>query len=215
MAHGAEKRLTRKQSEFLDQIIRFKAREGVPPTVREMQSFGEFRSTRSVMQFLNALEDAGFIKRAEGARNVRVVRKPTRVPNADRADTIRVPLLGNVAAGLPMLAIENIEGYVPVSSRLASGQQKYFLLRVNGDSMNLAGINDRDLALIRQQNSADDGQRVLALIDDEATIKRLRIGTDAIVLEPVSSNPKHSPIVVDRDFCIQGVVVASIPIGTL
>jgi repressor LexA len=176
-----------------------------------MQALGGFRSPRSVTQFLDALERAGYIERTKGARNVRILRPADGSPIPDRADTVPIPLVGQVAAGRPILAAENVEAYIPVSTKLARGRWQYFLLRVRGDSMNRAGIQDGDLALVRQQSTAQPGEHVVALIDDDATVKRLRVARDAIVLEPVSSNPVHRPIVVDRDFLIQGVVVASIP----
>ena len=174
-----------------------------------MQEIGGFRSPRSVAQFLEALERAGFIHRSHGARNVRILRRPTsRLP--DRADTVPVPVIGHVAAGRPILAAENVESHLHVSKKLASGRWIYFLLRVRGDSMNLAGIQDGDLVLVRQQDVADPGDRVVALIDDEATVKRFRVARDVILLEPQSTNPSHKPIVVDSDFRIQGVVVAAL-----
>jgi repressor LexA len=100
---------------------------------------------------------------------------------------------------------------VPVSTHLAQPGQKHFLLRASGDSMNKAGIEDGALVLVRQQGTAEDGQLVVALIDDEATIKELRRSRDAAVLMPRSSNKKHKPIVLRRDFQVQGVVVATLP----
>jgi repressor LexA len=203
--------LTPKQSLFLERLVQYQAREGVPPTVREMQAMGGFRSPRSVVQFLEALQEAGYIGRTAGARNVRVLHRPTGSPLPDRADTIPVPLIGEVAAGQPILAVENVEAYIPVATSLARGQWTYFILRVNGDSMDRAGIEDGDLVLVRKQDTAQAGEHVVALIDERATVKRLRIARDALLLEPVSTNPIHKPIVVDRDFRIQGVVVATIP----
>jgi repressor LexA len=110
-----------------------------------------------------------------------------------------------------MLAIQNVEATIPVSDKLAKGNHRYFLLRVSGNSMNRAGIRNGDLALVRQQSTAEPGQNVVALIDDEATVKRLRLTPDAIVLEPVSTDPKFRPIILDREFAIQGVVVGTIP----
>jgi repressor LexA len=203
-------RLTPKQLHFLEQLIGYQAREGVPPTVREMQDLAGFRSPRSVAQFLEALERAGYVQRSHGARNVRVLKRPpSTLP--DRTDTVAVPLLGHISAGRPILAVENVESHIHVSKKLASGRWNYFLLRVRGDSMNRAGIGDGDLVLVRQQDTARPGEHVVALIDDEATVKRLRFARDAILLEPESTNPAHKPIVVDSDFRIQGVVVATVP----
>lgn len=205
------KPLTSKQLDFFSKLLAYRGKHGVLPTVREMQEFADFRSPRSVTQFLDALEDAGFIKRGEGARNIRITKIPAGPVTRGRARTVPVPLVGTVAAGLPILATENIESTILVSDQLARGHHRYFLLRVSGDSMNRAGIQNGDLVLVRQQSTADPGQNVVALIDDEATVKRLRVAPQAIVLEPVSSNPKHKPIILDRDFAVQGVVVGTIP----
>jgi repressor LexA len=166
-----------------------------------------------VLQFLNALEAAGCIERREGARNVRIIRPPQSEAALDRTETTPVPVVGQVAAGLPILAEENVEEYVAVSTRLARPPHRYFLLRVRGDSMNRAGILEGDLVLVRHQRVANAGDSVVALIDDSATIKRLRPGASTIVLEPDSTNTAHGPIIVDADFQIQGVVVGTVSTG--
>lgn len=204
--------LTDKQLSFLKAIINFQARSGVPPSTREMQEFGGFRSPRSVTQFLDVLERGGFITRKSGARNVRILKRPPGT-QTDRADTVLVPLVGRVAAGQPILAVQNVEDRIPVSATLVRNVAACFLLRVKGDSMNQAAIQDGDLVLVRPRESADSGEIVVALIDDDATVKRLRLAGDVIVLEPVSDNPKNKPIIVNGDFRIQGVVVATIPGG--
>lgn len=211
MEHTQQDGLTAKQLRFLERLVAFRHRRGTAPTIREMQEFMGFRSPRSVVQFLDALEAAGYIKRAEGARNIRILKVPTSAAIPDRADTVAVPVIGAVAAGLPILAVENVEHYVAVSTQLARSPHTYFLLHVRGDSMNREGIQDGDLILVRQQPTAEAGQRIVALIDDEATVKTLRLTPDAIVLEPRSTNPSHRPIVLNRDFEIQGVVIATIP----
>ncbi|MCC6131177.1 MAG: repressor LexA [Acidobacteria bacterium] len=203
--------LTPKQLRFLEHLVAYRRREGVTPTVREMQVFMGFRSPRSVGQYLDALEGSGLIERGPGARNIRILRVQPEAAVPDRVGTVEVPLVGSVAAGLPILAVENIEEYIPVSARLARAPHTYFLLRVRGDSMDRASIRDGDLVLVRHQPTAQSGDRVVALIDDSATVKVLRVGPDAIVLEPRSTNPRHRPIVLDRDFEVQGVVVATIP----
>jgi repressor LexA len=205
------KHLTAGQLAFFKKLLAFRGKRGVPPTVREMQEFAGFRSPRSVTQFLEALEKAGYVRRGEGARNIRILKTHDSSPRQGHARTVPVPLVGTVAAGLPILATENIEATIPVSDQLAKGHHRYFLLRVSGDSMNLAGIQNGDLVLVRQQATAQPGQNVVALIDDEATVKRLRVTPHAVVLEPVSTNSKYQPIIVDRDFTIQGVVVGTIP----
>lgn len=205
------KPLTQRQIDFFQKLLAFRAKHGVLPTVREMQEFAGFRSPRSVTQFLEALENAGYVRRGVGVRNIQILRLPAPQATRGHARTVPVPLVGTVAAGLPILAVENVEATIPVSDRLARGNHRYFLLRVSGDSMDKAGIRNRDLVLIRQQATAQPGQFVVALIDDEATVKRLRVTPHAVVLEPVSTNPKHQPIILGRDFTIQGVVVGTIP----
>lgn len=202
--------MTDKQISFFKKLLLLRRSLGMPPTIRELQEYCRFSSPRSVMQFLDALEEAGVIKRGPGARNIRIVDVSALLADVDRTTTVAVPIVGHVAAGLPILAEENIEKYFSVSIRLAGPPHRYFLLRVHGDSMNRAGINNGDLALVRQQVHADPGDRVVALIDDHATIKRFHPLPDAVILEPVSSNPNHRPIVVDHDFMIQGVVLASL-----
>lgn len=125
--------------------------------------------------------------------------------------TVNIPLLGTIACGSPILAEENIEAEIPVSMDLIKGSSKYFLLRARGNSMNEVGINDGDLVLVKQQTTAENGDFVVALIDDEATIKEFRKNSDAIVLKPRSREQKHQPIILTRDFRIQGIVVATIP----
>lgn len=203
--------LSPKQLRFLEHLVAYRRQEGVTPTVREMQAFMGFRSPRSVGQFLDALERAGLIERGAGARNIRILRVQPDAAVPDRVGTVQVPVVGSIAAGLPILAEENVEEYIAVSARLARAPHTYFLLRVRGDSMNLANIQDGDLVLVRHQPTAEAGDRVVALINDSATVKVLRVGPDAIVLEPQSTNPQNKPIVLDHDFEVQGVVVATIP----
>lgn len=122
------------------------------------------------------------------------------------AHTIKIPLLGTVACGTPIFAEENIEAFIPVSDKFIKPSNHYFILRASGDSMDEVGINDGDLVLIRQQNTACEGDNVIALIDDEATIKEFHYGNNMIILKPRSKNGKHQPIVLTSDFRIQGVV---------
>jgi len=130
---------------------------------------------------------------------------------AENAHTIKLPLIGSIACGSPILAIENIEAEIPVSIDLIKGSSKHFLLKAVGSSMNKAGINDGDIVLVKQQNTAENGDIVVALIDDEATIKELQKTREALVLKPHSTEPKHKPIILYRDFKIQGIVIATVP----
>jgi repressor LexA len=110
------------------------------------------------------------------------------------------------------LAEENIEAMIPVSVKLAKPPNKYFILKAKGDSMNEREINDGDMVLVKQQNYAEDTDLVVALIDDEATIKELKINSENILLIPRSTNKKYQPIILTRDFMVQGIVISTIPI---
>lgn len=182
--------------------------DGHSPSVRDLAKALGYKSPRSALLVLNELIEQGWLKRKSNG-GLQFLNEPPLAEN--HARTIAVPLVGTVACGVPLLADENIEGYMPVSTGLAKPGGKYFLLRAAGDSMNEAGIEDGDLVLVRQQQAAENGQSVVALIDDEATIKELRKEKDVVVLRPRSTNKLHSPIVLDRNFAIQGVVVAAIP----
>jgi len=120
---------------------------------------------------------------------------------------VNVPLYDTVSCGQPSLAVSDVKEMVPVSTKFAKPPFKYFLLKAKGDSMNEAGINNGDTVLIRQQSAANNGDKVVALIDDEATIKEFYREGEKIVLKPKSTNKAHQPIILTRDFKIQGVVV--------
>ena len=126
------------------------------------------------------------------------------------AQTIEVPVIGSVACGKPILAEEHIEGYIPVSTSIAKRGAKHYFLHAHGDSMNRAGIHDGDMVLIRLQTIAEEGDRVVALVDDEVTIKEFRRSNNMVILMPRSTNPAHQPIILTKDFKVQGVVVAVI-----
>ncbi|MGE0052947.1 MAG: transcriptional repressor LexA [Hyphomicrobium sp.] len=182
---------------------------GEPPSVRELAKELGFSSPRSAVLVINSLIEHGYLKRREDDRSLQLLRMPQ--ATADRESTVDVPLVGSAPCGAPLLAQENLEAMIQVSTTLARPGRKYFLLRANGDSMNGAGISDGSLVLVRQQETANDKEIVVALVDDEATIKELRRSTDAVALVPRSSNPAHRPIVLRRDFQVQGVVIATLP----
>jgi repressor LexA len=180
---------------------------GRKPTLREINEVTGGKSPRSASIVIDRLVRMGLLKRI--GNNIRLAESQALNPSS--IETIDVPLVGTVTCGLPMLATENIEAFIPVSSKLARKGSNYFLLRASGDSMNEAGIDDGDILLIRQQSSADDGQKVIALINDEATVKILERHGSAVILRPKSSNKKYKPIVLTTNCQIQGVVVAVLP----
>jgi len=135
------------------------------------------------------------------------INKQTKVIDINNSiKTIDIPLVGNVACGLPIFADENVEAQIPISIKLIKKGFRYFLLRAKGNSMNNAGINDGDLVLIRQQQQAENGDNVVALINDEATIKEYHHNGKLVVLKPKSKSSKYQPIILTDDFLIQGIV---------
>lgn len=181
------------------------------PSVRDVQNELGYKSPRSAALVLEGLIEAGYLERRENG-GLRILRDLEE--EQGHARTVLVPLVGSAPCGTPLLAEENIEAMIPVSVSLAKPGHRYFLLTAKGTSMDLAGIEDGDLVLVRQQATADDGKVVVALIDNEATIKEFRRTTSAIVLTPRSRSPEHHPIILTRDFQIQGLVVTAIPKST-
>ena len=195
-------KLTQTQRETLDWIKAFIVENGMPPTVREIgRAFGIKSS--SVFQRLQTLEKKGFLKRGPlGARSLEITD-----PRASGFCTCSsIPLVGRIAAGAPILAVENIEGRIAVDSRLARGQM--FALRVVGDSMIEDGILDGDYVIVRQQPTAEEGEIIVALVEEEATVKRFyREEGRRIRLQP--ANEAMAPIILPEDeVVIQGKVVA-------
>ena len=181
------------------------------PTLREINEITKRSSPRSAVLVLQRLEHAGLIHRRGG--RIRLT-SASLAPNTS-VSTMDVPLVGRIAAGAPILAEENVEAVIPVSTALARPGAKYFLLRVIGTSMNRAqvgdvNIEDGSIVLVRQQDTADDGNVVVALINDEATVKILERKNGIVILRPRSSDP-HKPIVLTDNCVIQGVVVAVLP----
>ena len=178
---------------------------GKSPTLSEINEVTGGKSPRSASLVVDRLIEAKMIKK-EG-RTLKLVG----MHSTQSISTINVPLVGSVACGMPIFAEENIETLIPVSTALAKTGSKYFILRAKGTSMNDAGINDSDLLLVRQQDTADNGQKVVALINDEATVKILEKGNGVVILRPKSKDKSHKPIILTNNCTIQGVVVAVLP----
>lgn len=197
-------RLTRRQEQILDFIRAEIHRKGYPPSVREIGEAVGLSSSSTVHAHLAALERHGYIRRDPA--------KPRALEVLDFRDTERgvdprsvtaVPVVGAVAAGQPILAAENIEATLPLPAEFAG--ESTFILRVRGDSMVEAGILDGDYVVVRQQSTADNGDIVVALVEDEATVKRFYRESDRIRLQP--ENSAMEPIYV-RDARVLGKVVA-------
>ncbi len=198
---------TKKELEALRFIKNRLLYRGESPSVRDLAKALGYRSPRSAALILLKLAVRGVLVRREDG-TLKILKD---VDSNFGAYTVNIPLVGSAPCGAPLLAEENVEGFIPISRDLAKPPYKYFLLRAAGDSMDQAGIKDGELALVRQQETAQDGDRVVALVDDQATIKEFHRGKDVVLLRPRSKNKKHRPIVVTRDFRVQGVVVATVP----
>lgn len=181
---------------------------GTTPSLREIGKQIGYSSPRSVQLMLGRLERRGLLKRVDGVIRLSANALKT-AAGAERV--IDVPLVGSVACGVPSLAEQEPEALIPVSTKLARPGGKYFLLRVHGTSMNRAGIKPNDLVLVRQQATAVNGDKVVALINDDATIKRFYRERELVILRPDSTDKSHKPIVLSEDFDIQGVVAATLP----
>ena len=195
-------KLTPKQQQIYDYILAFSDEHGYPPSVREIAGAVHLKSPATVHFPLKGLREAGYITQAEGkTRAITVV-------GGDAARKNQVPLVGYVAAGSPILAQENIEEYLTFDTNGLSGE--HFALKVRGESMLEAGILPGDVVVVHQQPLARNGDIVVALFEDEATVKTFRRESDGhIWLYPENSSPEYQPI--DGEGCsILGRVVAVI-----
>ena len=197
------KDLTKRQQEIFDFIKRYSARHGYPPTVRDIGKAVGLASSSTVHAHLANLERIGLLRRDPS--------KPRAIELLDRAEAgVRnlvqppgLPLVGQVAAGQPILAEENIEDYVQTPP-VAGGEEGDYLLRVRGESMKDAGILEGDLVVVRPQETAQDGEIVVALVGEEATVKRFFQEPDHVRLQP--ENDSMAPIR-SRDVRVLGKVV--------
>lgn len=189
--------LSETQAKILE-FLKERSGNGVPPTVREICQAVGLRSTSSVQANLDALEEKGYIMRDPmHKRSIRIV---------GQAENIRhVPLLGVVTAGLPILAVEQIECYLPFTSNYISKDKEMFALRVRGESMINAGIFDGDILFVEKTPQARNGDIVVALIEDEATVKTFYKENGHFRLQP--ENDSFDPIIVN-ELIILGKVVA-------
>ncbi|WP_299686992.1 transcriptional repressor LexA [uncultured Tateyamaria sp.] len=207
--------LTKKQLDLLEFIHKRVQRDGVPPSFDEMKEALDLRSKSGIHRLITALEERGFIRRlAHRARAIEVVKLPDsmakkggftpRVIDGDRPDVpppaaaqpveaahaVELPVMGRIAAGVPISAISEVSHSVAVPGQMLSGQGDHYALEVKGDSMIEAGINDGDVVVIRETSQADNGDIVVALVEDhEATLKRYMRRGDTIALE--AANPAY------------------------
>ena len=198
----AKQRITAKQQEILDYIKSEILNRGFPPSVRQICDAVNLKSTSSVHAHLETLEKNGYIRRdAAHSRAIEVVDGMFKL---SRREVVNVPMVGSVAAGQPILAVENIENYFPIPSEFMPNEQT-FMLRVKGESMINAGILDGDLILVRQQQTARDGDMVVALVDDSATVKTFYRENGYFRLQP--ENDTMDPILIHGELRILGKVI--------
>lgn len=201
MSYG---KISQKQSEILEYMKNEILNRGFPPSVREICEAVNLKSTSSVHSHLETLEKNGYIRRdPTKPRAIEIVDDNF---NLVRRETVNVPIVGKVAAGQPLLAMENVEGYFPIPSEFIPNN-KTFMLVVEGDSMINAGIFSGDYVLVEQQPTAENGQKVVALVDDSATVKTFYKEKDYIRLQP--ENDSMDPILVgpEQVFQILGKVI--------
>ena len=228
--------LTKKQLDLLEFIHKRVQRDGVPPSFDEMKLALDLKSKSGIHRLITALEERGFIRRLpHRARAVEIVRLPEslggepgtgfapRVIDGDKSDrptpanaqpvhvnAAEVPLMGRIAAGVPIEAINQITGQIAVPGQMMTGSAEHYALEVKGDSMIDAGINDGDIVVIRETSVADNGDIVVALVEDhEATLKRYMRKGSAIALE--AANPAYETRVFPEDKVrVQGRLVGLI-----
>ena len=224
--------LTRKQLELLDFIKTRMDRDGVPPSFDEMKDALDLRSKSGIHRLITALEERGFIRRlAHRARALEIVKLPEamekpgfkpRVIEGSKVEPPRaalpveaihameLPVMGRIAAGVPIEAIAEISHHIAVPGSMLSGKGHHYALEVKGDSMIEAGINDGDIVVIREQSTAENGDIVVALVEEaEATLKRFRRRGSMIALE--AANPAYETRVLpDHAVRVQGRLVGLI-----
>lgn len=196
--------LTDRQQAILDYLREHVAAEGRPPTLAEIALAFGFRQARSAQDHLQALAAKGVIELVPGARGIRLLDEEGAPAAAANAQLLTLPLLGRVAAGRPIDPQADYEGQMLLDRALFFPQPDY-LLRVQGDSMRDDGIFDGDLIAVRRTPDAENNQIVVARIDGEVTVKRLKQGRGKVLLMP--RNPAYAPIEVpkDADFAIEGL----------
>ncbi len=192
-------KLTAKQKKILDYLVKFSRDNSYPPTFQEIAGYFGL-TVGTVQDHISALIRKGYIEKIpDKARGFRIV---GRNENSN-SDSVLIPLYGKVAAGEPIFANDNIEGYISVEKKYKS-HHLHFALKVKGDSMIDSGIYNGDIVIVRKQETADDGDIVIALLDDEATVKTLRNSKIKAYLE--ASNSKYKSII-NKPFKVIGKVI--------
>lgn len=196
-------------------FIRNRLAHGRQTTVRELASHLDISSPTSASVCIDKLVKHGLLKRNESGRGLMLTSKES--VTAESEATVSIPLVGDVACGNPLEAIERADCWFDVSTRIAPLSHKHYFLRAKGDSMNCAQrpIEDGWLVLVRCQETAPEGEMVVGLINDKVTIKCIKYADDCVFLLPKSSNPTHRPIIASDNFQIQGIAIKAFPPASL
>ncbi len=190
--------LTPKQKTVFAAVRELQTTSGRMPTLDEIRRHLSYATVSSVQRHVDELKRKGYIQSDK---------HQTRSLRLTHQHHVSLPLVGNVACGAPLLAEENVEAHVAYNSdSLRGNADDYFFLRAIGDSMNKAGIEDGDLVLVRKSDDAEPGKRIVALVGDDATVKKLIKEDGHWILRPESTNPKHKDLILAKDFSIQGTV---------
>ena len=200
MAYG---KITKKQSEILEYIKNEILNRGFPPAVREICDAVNLKSTSSVHSHLESLEKNGYIRR--DPTKPRAIEILDDNFNLVRREVINVPIIGKVAAGEPILAVENTDGYFPIPAEYMPKGKTTFMLEVKGESRINAGIFSGDKVLVQQQTTAENGEMIVALVEDSATVKTYYKENGHYRLQP--ENDTMEPIIIDGDLQILGKVI--------
>jgi repressor LexA len=203
--------LTRRQAEILGFIKTHIQYSGFPPTISEIQGQFSFKSPNAVQEHLKALVRKGQIRRTPNQwRGLELMVSSKNGDETAKYSTVSVPLIGRVTAGLPVLAEENFEGTISVDRSLVGRATRLFALHVRGNSMIKAGIYDGDIAIAQQQSAADHGDIVIALLGDEATVKKFYRKKKVIILQPENDAMQPIKVSEESDFKILGKVIATL-----
>jgi repressor LexA len=197
--------LTPKQKQLLEHLTHEVTNKGLPPSISEIAQSLKLKSKNAVVKLLRVLENKGYIRRSGKARGIEVL-NPEGSPMG--LGVVSLPLLGRITAGLPMLAEEQIEDWLNLPASLVRGRKDVFLLRVMGMSMKDAGILDGDLVIVKQQKLAEVNDIVVALLEDEATVKRLVKKDSKFYLK--AENKEYPNIYPEHEWSIQGKVIGVI-----
>lgn len=202
-----KKQLTERQEQILRFIRDFVQQSGYPPTLREIAKEFNLSSTFGVKRHLDALEKKGYlIVESNASRGICLMKEFENITTIENNSFVSVPLVGRVAAGSPILAIENIEGSIVVDPSIVKKSKDAFALKVHGQSMIDEGIFDGDIVVVSPTEKSNSGDIVVAIVDDEATVKKLEINKNKIRLIPANKNFQPIEIKDENQFSIAGKV---------